>query len=78
MTKFKAMTMDEQVEMIEHVAQEAIKIREENRAAEAVEACKRGALLLEKSERAMKILREDTPLNPLVSPLTITLVDTNS
>jgi hypothetical protein len=32
MTKFKAMTMDEQLETIEHNAQEAIRVRDENRA----------------------------------------------
>jgi hypothetical protein len=47
MTKFKAMTMDEQVETIEHTAQEAIRVREENRAAEETEAQRRGILLLE-------------------------------
>jgi hypothetical protein len=42
MTKFKAMTMDEQVETIEHTTQEAIRVREENIAAEATEAQKGG------------------------------------
>jgi hypothetical protein len=46
-TKFKAMTMDEQVETIENTAQESIRIREEIRAVKAVEAWKRGTLLLE-------------------------------
>jgi hypothetical protein len=50
MTKFKAMTMDEQVETIEHTTQEAIRVREETRAAEA---WKRGTLLLEEVEGAM-------------------------
>jgi hypothetical protein len=77
MTKFKAMTMDEQVETIEHTTQEAIRIREENRAAEATKAWKRGTLLLEEAERAMQILREYPPLNPLVRPSRITPTDTN-
>jgi hypothetical protein len=32
MTKFKAMTMDEQVETIEQTIQEALRVREENQA----------------------------------------------
>jgi hypothetical protein len=77
MNKFKAMTMDEQVDTIEHTAQEAIRVREENRAAEATEARRRGILLLEEDERVMQRLGEDPPLNPLVGPLRITLNDTN-
>jgi hypothetical protein len=41
------MTMDEQAEMIEHTAQEALKFRQENRAVEATKAQRRGILLLE-------------------------------
>jgi hypothetical protein len=35
MTRFKAMSMDEQFKMIEQMTQEALRVREENRAAEA-------------------------------------------
>jgi hypothetical protein len=72
MTKFKAMTMDEKVETIEQTNQESLRVREENRAVEATEARRRGILLLEEAERAMKILGEDPPLNPLIGPLRIT------
>jgi hypothetical protein len=47
MTKFKEMTMDEQVETIEQTTQEALRVREENRAIEATKAQRRGILLLE-------------------------------
>ena len=47
MTKFKAMTMDEQVETIEHTSQETIRVREENQAVEATKAQRRGILLPE-------------------------------
>jgi hypothetical protein len=50
MMKFKVMTMDEQVDMIEHTPQEVIRVREETRAAEA---WKRGTLLLEEVKGAM-------------------------
>ena len=38
MTKFKAMTMDEKFETIEHTAQEAIRVREENQVVEVNKA----------------------------------------
>jgi hypothetical protein len=47
MTRFKAMRMDEHVETIEHSAQEALRVREEIRAAETIESQRRGLLLLE-------------------------------
>jgi hypothetical protein len=50
MTRFKAMSMDEQVETIEKSAQEALRVREEIRAAETTEAQRRGFLLLEGAE----------------------------
>lgn len=78
MTKFKAMTMDEQVETIEKTIQEALRVREENKAVEATEAQRRGILLLEEAERAMQRLGEEPPLNPLIGPLTITSVDTSN
>ena len=71
MTKFKEMTMDEQVDTIEHTSQEAIRVREENRAVEATKAQRRGILLLEEANRDMKRLGEDPPLNPLIGPLRI-------
>jgi hypothetical protein len=75
-TRFKAMNMDEQVETIEHTTQETLRVREENKAVEATEACRRGLLLLEEVERAIQIFEEDPPLNPLMGPLRITSTDT--
>ena len=46
MNKFKAMNMDEQVETIENIAQEAIRVREVNIATKVAEARIRGILLL--------------------------------
>jgi hypothetical protein len=45
MTRFKAMSMDEQVETIEKSSQEALKAREEIRATEATEVQNRGFFL---------------------------------
>jgi hypothetical protein len=42
MTRFKAMSMDEQVETIEQSTQEALRVREEIRAAETTKAQRRG------------------------------------
>jgi hypothetical protein len=42
MTKFKAMSMDEKVETIDKTTQEALRVREENRAIEVVKARRRG------------------------------------
>jgi hypothetical protein len=47
MTRFKAMSMDEQVKTIEQSAQEALRVREEIRGEETTEAQRRGLLLLE-------------------------------
>jgi hypothetical protein len=38
MTRFKAMSMDDQVEIIEQMTQESLKVREEKRVVEATEA----------------------------------------
>jgi hypothetical protein len=46
MTRSKAMTMDEQVEMIEQTSQESLRVREENKSVEATEAQRTGMLLL--------------------------------
>jgi hypothetical protein len=46
MTRFKAMSMDELVETIEHSYQEALRVREEIRAVETIEAQIRGFLFL--------------------------------
>jgi hypothetical protein len=72
MTRFKEMTMDEQIEMIEKINQEALGIREKNRAVEEVEAWRRGVLLLEEGERAIESFGKNPPLNPLIEPLRIT------
>jgi hypothetical protein len=45
MTRFKAMSMDEQVEKIEQSAQEALRSREEIRAVETTEVQRRGLFL---------------------------------
>jgi hypothetical protein len=58
MTRFKSMSMDEQFKMIEQRAQEALRVREENRATEAIEAQKRGLLLLEESQRVIQQLEK--------------------
>jgi hypothetical protein len=47
MTRFKAMSMDEQVETIEELAQEALRSREEIGAVETTKAHRRVLLLLE-------------------------------
>jgi hypothetical protein len=78
MTKFKAMTMDEQIETIEQTTQESLRVREENRALEATKAQRRGILLLEEVKRAMQRLGEDPRLNPLIGPLRITLTDVSN
>jgi hypothetical protein len=46
MTSFKAMSVDEKVKMIEHTAQEALRVREKNIVAKATKAQRRGMLLL--------------------------------
>jgi hypothetical protein len=48
------MTLDEQVETIDHTSQESIGLREENKVAEATKSQKRGILLPEEAERAMQ------------------------
>jgi hypothetical protein len=73
MTRFKAMSMDEQVETIEKSAQEALRAREEIRAAEATEvqnrglfltpeAQERGFLLMEQAQRVIDQLQNDPDL----------------
>jgi hypothetical protein len=56
MTRFKVMTMDDQVEMIEQTTQESLRVREENRAVEVAEAQRRGMMLLEEAQRDIQIL----------------------
>jgi hypothetical protein len=53
MMRFKYMSMDEQVKTIEQMAQEALMVREEKREVEAMEAQRRGMLLLEESQRVI-------------------------
>jgi hypothetical protein len=62
MTRFKAMSMDEQVETIEQSAQEALRAREEIRATETTEAQRRGLLLLEGAQRIIDQLKNDPDL----------------
>jgi hypothetical protein len=73
---FKVMTMDEQFKMIEHIAQEALRVREENRDVETTEAQRRGMLLLEEAQRVIQRLENDPHLNPLIEPLRVILVNT--
>jgi hypothetical protein len=40
MTRFKEMTMDEQIETIEHIAQEAHRVREENNSTKEIKSIK--------------------------------------
>jgi hypothetical protein len=55
MMRFKEITMDEHVEMIEHIAQEALRVREENKAVEATKGQRRGMLLLEEAKIDIQI-----------------------
>jgi hypothetical protein len=76
MTRFKAMSMDEQVETIEQSAQEALRVREEIRATETTEAQRRGLLLLEGAQRVIDQLENDPQIIemmriPLDDPITI-------
>jgi hypothetical protein len=70
MTRFKAMSMDEQVETIEKSAQEALRAREEIRVVETTEAQRRGLfltpeahtrgfLLMEEAQRVIDQLQND-------------------
>jgi hypothetical protein len=72
MTRFKAMIMDEKVKMIEQTTQESLRVREENREVETIEAQRRGMLLLEESQRFIQRL-ENNP--QLLEPIRITPSD---
>jgi hypothetical protein len=50
MTRFKAMSMDEQVETIEKLAQEALRAREEIRAEKATEVQNSGLVMTPKAQ----------------------------
>jgi hypothetical protein len=78
MTRFKEMSMEEQVDTIEQLAQEALRVRDESRAIEATEAQRRGMLLLEESQRVIERLQDDPMLDPLIEPLRVTLTDTTN
>jgi hypothetical protein len=60
--RFKAMSMDEQVEMIEQLAQDALRSREEIRASETTKAHRRGFLLIEGAHRIIDRLKNDPDL----------------
>jgi hypothetical protein len=62
MARFKAMNMDEQVEMIEQSAQEALKDKEEIRTKKTAEAQRRRFLLLEGAQRIINQLQNDFDL----------------
>jgi hypothetical protein len=57
MTRFKAMSMDEQVETIEQSTQEALRAKEEIREAETTKAQRRGLILLEGAQRIIDQLK---------------------
>jgi hypothetical protein len=57
MTRFKAMSMDEQVETIEQSDQEALKSREDIRETKTTKAQRRGFLLLEGAQRIIDQLQ---------------------
>jgi hypothetical protein len=62
LTRFKAMSMDEQVETIEKSAQEALRVQEEIIVTETTEAQRRGFLLLEGAQRIIDQLQNDPDL----------------
>jgi hypothetical protein len=62
MTRFKAMSKDEQVETIEQSIQEALRAREEIRATYTIKAQRRGLLLLERAQRIIDQLQNDPNL----------------
>jgi hypothetical protein len=62
MTRFKAMSMDEHVEMIEQSSQEALRSKEEIKASETIEAQRRGFLLIEGAQRIIDQLQNDPDL----------------
>jgi hypothetical protein len=72
MTRFKSMSMDEKVETIEQMTQEALMVREESKVAEATKAQRRGMLLLEEAQRVIQHL-ENYP--QLLEPMRITPAD---
>jgi hypothetical protein len=59
MTRFKAMSMDEQVETIEQSAQEALRAREEITKVEIIEAQIRGLFLTPEAQTRGFILMEE-------------------
>jgi hypothetical protein len=76
MTRFKAMSIDEQVERIEQSTQEALRVREEIRAMETTVAQRREFLLLEGAQRVIDQLENDLEIIemmriPLDNPSTI-------
>jgi len=75
MTRFKEMSMEEQVKTIEQSSQEAITFRYERREIEVIEAQRRGMLLLEDAQRVIERMQEDAMLDPLIEPLRVTLVE---
>jgi len=62
MTRFKAMSMDEQVEMIEQSSQEALRSKEEIKASKTTEARRRGFILIEGAQIIIHQLQHDLDL----------------
>jgi hypothetical protein len=73
MTRFKAMSMDEQVETIEKSAQEALRAREEIRVVEKQQkAQRRGLLLIQGAQRIIDQLQNDLDLIEMMRFLLMT------
>jgi hypothetical protein len=62
MTRFKAMSMDEQVELIEQWLKKPSGLEKKTEQAEATEAQRRGMLLLEEAQRVIERLENDPQL----------------
>jgi hypothetical protein len=56
------MSMDEKFKMIEETNQEALRVREEKKEAEATKAQRRGMMLLEEAQRVIQQLENDHKL----------------
>jgi hypothetical protein len=67
MTRFNAMSMDEQVDTIEQSTQEALRAREEIIAEETTDAQRSGSLLLEGAQRIIDQLKNEPDLIEMLS-----------
>jgi hypothetical protein len=76
-TNFKAMSVQEQFEIVEHREKATIRARGEVREVEATESAKRGIMLLDEVERVVKIMRQ-TPFLQTLEPPRIVPVETDT